>query len=63
MLDCANLLQFCSVSLAKAARVGTIQNRSRRCGEGGLARLPVIQCMLQRSTDGACPLYATVRLT
>ena len=61
MLDGCELLQFCSVGLAKAARVGTIQNHIRRRGEGGLASVPVIQCILQGSTDGACLLHAFVR--
>ena len=38
-----NLFQFLSVRLAEALRVGTIQVRSRRNGEGSLAGFPVIQ--------------------
>jgi len=59
---CGDLLQFLSVSLAKAARVGTIQNSIRRRGQGGLAGLPVIQRILQGSTDRARLIAGSVRL-
>ena len=60
--NCGDLLQFFSMGFTEAACVGTVQKRIRRRGEGSLTRLPVIQRILQRSTDGPCPFYASVRM-